>query len=234
MNVLTKFVRSSRERIKLRSGITFPSFAKQSTSRQISNHLWEGILQDRFFSRSPTRCSSPHPRKMRPAAEGEGTREDWGECRQTPLFGELSKVIPLGQLLPCHSPWEELVLHRGDVCGRATVLPPSSSPFYPRAVWPRLLRKRRPVHSARASRRLLRLPSATPAPHRRARCEKNERRGERTYFSCKRGGSPRHEPRGFCGPRIWPTRQRTKRNISAVFNCSFGGFPPFLSTATRD
>ena len=69
---------------------------------------------------------------------------------------------------------------------------------------------------------------------RRARCEKNERRGERTYFSCKRGGSPRHEPRGFCGPRIWPTRQRTKRNISAVFNCSFGGFPPFLSTATRD
>ena len=62
---------------------------------------------------------------MRPAAEGEGTREDWGECRQTPLFGELSKVIPLGQLLPCHSPWEELVLHRGDVCGQQCFrLPP--------------------------------------------------------------------------------------------------------------
>ena len=47
------------------------------------------------------------------------------QSRQTPLLGELSKVIPLGQLLPCHSPWEELVLHRGDVCGQQCFrLPP--------------------------------------------------------------------------------------------------------------
>ena len=47
------------------------------------------------------------------------------QSRQTPLLGELSKVIPLGQLLPCRSPWEELVLHRGDVCGQQCFrLPP--------------------------------------------------------------------------------------------------------------
>lgn len=84
-------------------------------------------------------------------------------------------------------------------CVRATVLPPSSPPFYPRAVRPRLLRKRRPVHSARAL-----LDGFFGFPplrrHRRARCEKNERRGERAggHTSLANGADrPVTNPEGF-------------------------------------
>ena len=161
-----------------------------------------------------------------------------GECRlycraKHDASAKLSKVIPLGQLLRCHGPWEELVRHRGDASEWATVLPPSFlSPLCSaggRSDRPRLLLKRRPdIESgcARAHASPSLASSASPAPPLRpARCEKNERRGERTYLSCKRGGS---NPESFAaqefGRREGWRRRRTKRNNISAQSVAF--LPP--------
>ena len=150
------------------------------------------------------------------------------ECRLYDAPAKLSKVIKLGQLFLYYGPWEELVQKRGGRDVWATVLPPSF--LSPSVVFPRKSDRPRRASSTNAGP-ISDGARARASPWLRlARCEKNGGANEHSYLA-NGADRPVPEPRGFCGPRIWPTRRLATtdkaKETTSVFNQWLSFFPVF-------